>query len=588
MESHSTLEPQPLNNIYMVFLGCCVGLMGGFGAVLFRGLINFIHNLFFSGYISFFYDANTHTPAVTFALAIIFIPIVGAVLVTFLTENFSPEAKGHGVPEAIYAIYYKHGKIRPIVAVIKAITSAISIGTGGSVGREGPIIQIGSAFGSTLGQLIAMPTRQRVLLIAAGAGAGIAATFNAPIGGLAFAIELMLVSVNAISIGIVTVATVIATFIGYLFFGTAPALDSIDIMYTKNYHDYFMILILLIPFGVMIGIISAGFIKGLYWFEDLFIATFKNPYIRHMVGMGIVGCMLYLFMLYVGHYFIEGVGYATIEDTLHFIIQNPWVLLLLFAAKLLATCLTLGSGASGGIFSPSLFMGATFGGAYGIFLNNLFPQLNVSPIIFIVAGMAGIVGSGTGAIVTAIVMTFEMTRDYADILPIMITVSLAYATRLKLSRESIYTLKLFRRGYILPKGLETGFVTAKRAGDIMDKNIKIISKEQVQEWYAKCQTQKDINYIIVREGDVVQGILNTEIDAFIANTSPEFLIDRNFLWVDSKTNWINLLRDIDVIKNPALLVAHSITSNVAENIMGVITHREIISATKEHAYLAHV
>lgn len=588
MESHGTQEPKPLKNIYMVFLGCCVGLMGGFGAVLFRGLINFIHNLFFFHHISFIYDANTHTPAVAFALAIIFIPMVGALLVTFLTENFAPEAKGHGVPEAIYAIYYKHGKIRPIVALVKAITSAISIGTGGSVGREGPIIQIGSAFGSTLGQLVTMPTRQRVLLIAAGAGAGIAATFNAPIGGLAFAIELMLVSVNAISIGIVTVATVIATFIGYLFFGTAPALDSSDVMYIKNYQDYFMILLLLVPFGILIGIISAIFIKGLYWFEDLFVETFKNPYIRHMVGMGIVGCMLYLFMRYLGHYFIEGVGYATIEDTLHFIIQNPWILLLLFAGKLLATCLTLGSGASGGIFSPSLFMGATFGGAYGIFLNDLFPQLNVSPIIFIVAGMAGIVGGGTGAIVTAIVMTFEMTRDYAHILPIMMTVSLAYATRLKLSEESIYTLKLFRRGYILPKGLETSFVTAKRAGDIMNKNIKIIPKDQAQEWYAKCQTQKDISYIIVREGDTVQGILNTEIDAFIANTSPDFLIDRNFHWVDSKTNWINLLRDRDIIKNPILLVTHSITSKAAENIMGVITHREIISATKEQAILSHV
>ena len=170
----------------------------------------------------------------------------------------------------------------------------------------------------------------------------------------------------------------------------------------------------------------------------------------------------------------------------------------------------------------------------------------------------------------------------------MITVSIAYATRLKLSNESIYTLKLFRRGFTLPKGLEASFVTAKRASDIMSKNIIIIPKEQVQEWYAKFQTQKDIRYIIVREGDTVQGILNTEIDAFIANTSPEYLIDRNFLWVDSKTNWINLLRDMDITKNPVLLVTHFTMPNVPEDIMGVITHREIISATKEHAILSHV
>ncbi|HEX4045730.1 MAG TPA: chloride channel protein [Gammaproteobacteria bacterium] len=580
-------EPQPLKNIYMVFIGCCVGLLSGFGAVLFRNLINFIHNLFFSGHMNFFYNANEHTPAIVFGFAIIFIPMIGALLVTFLVENFAPEAKGHGVPEAMYAIYYKKGKIRPIVAVVKAITSAISIGTGGSVGREGPIIQIGAALGSTLGQLVAMPSRQRVLLIAAGAGAGIAATFNAPIGGLAFAIELMMVSVNAISIGIVTIAVVTATFIGYLFFGTAPALISLDSSYLKNYHDYFAILLLLVPFGVCIGIISAVFIKGIYWCEDLFIHTFKNPYLRHVTGMGLVGLMLYFFMFYFGHYYVEGVGYATIEDALHFIIKNPWLLLLLFVGKLLATCLTLGSGASGGVFSPSIFMGATFGGAYGIFLNYCFPQLGINPAVFVIAGMAGVMGSGTGAIMTAIVMTFEMTRDYATILPIMITVSIAYAIRLRLSSESIYTLKLFRRGFVLPKGLETGFVTAKNAVDIMAKNIKIIPKEQVQEWYVKCQTENNIQYVIVREGDTIQGILNSDIDAFIANTSPEFLIRKNFYWIDAKTTWVNLLRNIDLMKDHIILVTHSMASKHAEDILGVITYREIIQATKEHAFLAH-
>lgn len=292
-------------------------------------------------------------------------------------------------------------------------------------------------------------------------------------------------------------------------------------------------------------------------------------------------------MRYLGHYYIEGVGYATIEDTLYFIIKNPWILLLLFAGKFIATCLTLGSGASGGVFSPSLFMGATFGGAYGIFLNYLFPQLHFNPILFVVAGMAGVVGSGTGAIVTAIVMTFEMTRDYADILPIMITVSLAYSIRLRLSNESIYTLKLFRRGYILPKGLEASFTTAKRASDIMNKNIKVISKEQMQEWYAKSQTENNVNYFIVQDKNEVQGILNTDIDAFIANTSPDFLIQRNFHWIEPKINWISLLRNIDTSKNPVFFVAHSHTSRIAENIIGVITHREIITTNKEATFLFH-
>lgn len=581
-------EPQPLKNIYMIFLGCCVGLMGGLGAVLFRDLISFIHNLFFFGQYSLVYDANRHTAATPIAVAIIFIPIIGAMLVTFLTERFAPEAKGHGVPEAIFAIYYKQGKIRPIVALIKALTSAVSIGTGGSVGREGPIIQIGSAFGSTLGQLIQMPTRQRVLLIAAGAGAGIAATFNAPLGGLAFAIELMLVSVNAISIGVVTVAIVIATLISYKFFGTAPALGEFNVAYANNYHDFLVLFLALLPFGVMVGAIAALFIKGLYWFEDIFTHVFKNPYIRHMIGMSIVGCMLYLFMSSFGHYFIEGVGYAAIEDALNFVLDNPWILLILFVGKWLATCLTLGSGASGGVFSPSLFMGALFGAAYGNLVNHLFPAYHLSPVLFIVAGMAGVVGSATGAIVTAIAMTFEMTRDYADILPIMITVALAYTIRLRLSNESIYTLKLFRRGYVLPKGLETSFVTAKRASDIMDKNITILPKEQIQEWYGKHLTDDKSNYIIIKDGDTIQGILKTEIDANIAHTFPEHIIDKNIHWIESRTNWINLLRNVDMNSNPVILVTSNTQSKSAENIIGVITHREIISATREHAHLAHV
>jgi CIC family chloride channel protein len=393
MDAHNINEPKPLKNIYMVLIGGCLGILSGLGAVVFRDLINFIHNLSFLGHLSLFYNASEHTPAMVFGIVIVIVPMIGALLVTYLIENFAPEAKGHGVPEAMYAIYYKQGKIRPIVALVKALTSAISIGTGGSVGREGPIIQIGAALGSTLGQLVAMPSRQRVILIAAGAGAGIAATFNAPIGGLAFAIELMMVSVNAISIGVVTIATVTATFIGYLVFGNAPALDSTNLMYIKNYPDYFLILMLLIPFGILIGIVAAIFIRGIYWFEDKFIHHFKNPYLRHMIGMGIVGLMLYFFMFNFGRYYLEGVGYATIEDTLHFFIRNSWLLLLLFAGKLLATCLTLGSGASGGVFSPSIYMGATFGGAYGIFLNYCFPQLGISPVVFFVACMAGVNGS---------------------------------------------------------------------------------------------------------------------------------------------------------------------------------------------------
>ncbi len=174
------------------FLSVLIGIVAGLGAVAFRGLIAFFHNLLFLGQISFIYDAKAHTPLSPWGPFVILVPVLGAVGVSFLVQNFAPEAKGHGVPEVMDAIYYNRGLIRPVVAVIKSLASALSIGSGGSVGREGPIIQIGSSFGSTVGQVLRMPVWQRITLIAAGTGGGIAATFNTPIGGMLFAIEITL------------------------------------------------------------------------------------------------------------------------------------------------------------------------------------------------------------------------------------------------------------------------------------------------------------------------------------------------------------------------------------------------------------
>ena len=215
----STSEPGPVPWWLMVLCALAVGVIAGLGAVVFRGMIGGFHNLLFLGRWSFAYDANVHTLASPWGAGIILVPVLGAIGVAFLVKTFAPEAKGHGVPEVMEAIYYKDGRIRPIVALVKSVASALSIGSGGSVGREGPIIQIGAAFGSTLGQLISMPARQRVILIAAGAGGGIAATFNTPIGGIAFAMELMMTSAGAQSLLMVALSCATATYIGRLFLG---------------------------------------------------------------------------------------------------------------------------------------------------------------------------------------------------------------------------------------------------------------------------------------------------------------------------------------------------------------------------------
>jgi len=436
--------------VILALLALLTGVVAGLGAVFFRGLIALFHNVLFSGAFSFSYDANTHTQASPWGPLVILAPVAGAVCVSFIVTKFAPEVQGHGVPEVLDATYFHRGVIRPVVAFMKAIASAISIGSGGSVGREGPIVQIGSSFGSTLGQLIRMPDWQRITLISAGAAGGIAATFNTPIGGMMFALELMADEISVRTLVPIAIATATATYVGQLFFGTHPSfvIPALQTPYFELYKP--VVLLSYVGLGVVMGAVSAAYIKSIYGMEDLFAKIKASYYVRHMAGMFVVGLMMYVMMTTFGYYYTEGVGYATVQDILSGSLSEVYLLLLLFIMKLLATSLSLGSGGSGGIFSPALFMGATLGGAYGIVLNQLFPGLGISPPAFAVAGMAGVVAGATGAAVTGIVLIFEMTLDYSVILPMLITVTLSYGVRWSLCRESIYTLKISRRGHHLP------------------------------------------------------------------------------------------------------------------------------------------
>ena len=253
-----------------------VGIVAGLGAVVFRALIAIFHNLFFLAKFSTYYEANVHTLPGFWGPFVILAPVAGAVCVAFLVKNFAPEAKGHGVPEVMDAIYYDKGVIRPVVALVKSLASAISIGSGGSVGREGPIIQIGAGFGSTLGQLLRLSLWQRATLIAAGTGSGIAATFNTPIGGMLFAVEITMAEVSARTLVPVAIATATATYVGQLFFGAhtsfvIPAFQAPNIQLTKPW-----ILVSYLGLGVLMGLVSALFIVSLYGFERFFETRIKE------------------------------------------------------------------------------------------------------------------------------------------------------------------------------------------------------------------------------------------------------------------------------------------------------------------------
>jgi chloride channel protein, CIC family len=529
----------------MSMLGFAVGLVGGFGAFVFRELIGLVHNLMFLRTFAFTYDANLFTPPSPWGALVILVPVVGAVAVTFLVSSFAPEAKGHGVPEVMDAIYYQGGVIRPVVAVVKSLASAIAIGTGAAVGREGPIIQIGSSFGSTLGQLIRMNPAQRITLIAAGAGAGIAATFNTPIGGVLFAIELMLPEVSVNTFLPVAVSTATATFVGRLFFGPHPAFHvPVIAALPLNPGTAALLMLFYALLGVITGIAAASFVRSLHLLEDLFDKIPGRGYVRHMLGMLLVGLLMYGLDRRFGHYFVEGVGYATIQAILTSgLASTVGLLALLFLCKLLATTLSLGSGSSGGIFSPSLFMGATLGSAFAALFSLAFPGLGFSLPAFAMVGMGAMVGGATGAAMTAVTMIFEMTRDYTIVLPMVLSVAASLGVRRLLSRESIYTMKLARRGHDIPKALHANMFLVRRAKEVMLRDFLTVSAETgLDEFLRRPDHHGAMRHVVVARGDRIVGVvrINTGLRLGIAD------IEKGVTLGDVAQRNFTLVRENDV------------------------------------------
>jgi chloride channel protein, CIC family len=526
--------PQRLGLVRLSLLAVVVGLIAGFGAVLFRALIGFIHNVAFLGSFSTSYDASLFTPPGPWGAFIIIVPIFGGLLVTFLVTNFAPEARGHGVPEVMDAIYYKEGVIRPVVAVVKSLASALSIGTGAAVGREGPIIQIGSAIGSSLGQIIHMAPWQRITLVAAGAGAGIAATFNTPIGGVMFAIELMMPELSARTFLPVALSTGTATFIGRIFFGLHPAFAIPPSLLTSQQPASLTELLLYALLGALIGVAATAFVRGLTLAEELF-ERIKNPYLRHSAGMLLIGVLIYTLMRSAGHYYVEGVGYSTIQAILSGDLGLPAFLVLLFAAKLFATSTSLGSGASGGVFSPSLFMGATIGGAFGSLVTAIHPIDGFGVTTCAIIGMAAMVGGGTGAAMTAVTMIFEMTRDYDLVVPSIIAVALAIGVRRLLSPENIYTIKLVGRGHMVPKAMHANMFLVRRAGEVMERDVVVVPADADFDGFLRQHgAAGGMKHVVVTRGNHIAGVVRVNtglrrgLEAAYSGVTMNDVAQRNF------------------------------------------------------------
>jgi CIC family chloride channel protein len=538
--------------------------------------------LLFLGQFSVVYDANVHTPPSPWGPLVILVPVLGAAGVAFLVSHFAPEAKGHGAPQVMDAIYYNQGVVRPIVALIKSLASALSIGSGGSVGREGPIVQIGSSFGSTLGQLLGLPTWQTITLIACGAGAGIGATFNTPIGGVLFAVEIMLHEVSARTLVPVTISTVTASYIGRLVFGDHPSFVIPPLGAADQATDLF-VLMSYPGLGVLLGLVSVAYIRSIYAFEDFFEKRVPgNYYTRHMLGMLSVGIIMYALLLGTGHYAVQGVGYATVQDVLAG--DVTWFLLVLFALKLVTTSLTLGSGASGGVFSPALFLGATMGGVYGLAMHRLFPGLPINPAAFAAAGMAGVVGGSTGAALAAIVMIFEMTLDYTVIIPMTITVALSYGVRKVLMRDSIYTLKLARRGHDIPDALQANFYHLKKTREVMDSQfVTVPANGTLDDFVRTASEHAEVSCFLVEGPEGFVGFLTR--DSALRRpqqgqrpaTLAEFA-DRGFITVREDTSLLDVMNHLRATHVSVALVKDGIGALSGGSVRGLITKDRIAGA----------
>ena len=409
----------------LVSFAVIVGLGTGLGTVLFIEMIKFFNQLFFGTLENF---------SLVTSPWVILLPMIGGLPVGFIVEYIAKEAKGHGVPEVLTAIATRGGRIRPVVVVAKALGSAITIGSGGSVGREGPIVQIGAALGSVIGQFFKLSERRVVNLVASGAAAGIAATFNAPIAGVLFSVEVILGDFGFQSLGTVVISAVTASVVSRAILGDFPAF--VVPAYSLNSPWE---LILYLGLGVLAGFAAWLFVKLLYFAEDVFDAWKFPNYLKPAVGglgLGILG-------FFVPQVF--GTGFTAISDSLAGKI-GLGLLLLLIVGKIVATSLTLGAGASGGVFAPALFTGAMLGGAYGTIANMLFPGVVASSGAYAMVGMAAVFAGAARAPVTAILILFEMTQDYHIVLPLMFATVISTLIAQWLEPESIYTLKLARRG----------------------------------------------------------------------------------------------------------------------------------------------
>ena len=480
IQNPSAVSPPVEYRLFWIsLLSAMIGIAAGVIAFLLYNLIGFFTNLAFYHEVSFHFRSpqfNTLGPWV------ILVPIGGGIIVGFMAKYGSARIRGHGIPEAIEAVVVSRSRIEPKVAILKPISAAIAIGTGGPFGAEGPIIQTGGAVGSLVGQIFHTTATERKVLLACGAGAGMAATFSTPIAGVIIAIELLLFEFKARSFIPLVIASTLATSMHFLLLGRGPmfVVGTMDFGVPRALPWYIVL-------GGICGFAAVGFTRLLYWVEDCFSLIPVDRLWYPAIGAAVLGVI---------GFFVPrtlGVGYDTISDILTTKLALE-ALLIIMIFKSVALVVSLGSGTSGGLLAPMFMASAAMGSAFAMLIDRVIPSAGLAPGAFALVAMAAVFGAASRAAFAFIIFAFEITRDYNAVLPLMLVCVIADGIAMVFMKTTIMTEKLARRGLRIYQDYDADVFQSTLVKDVMDKTIPTVPSIMTVKELADHITKREPEY----------------------------------------------------------------------------------------------
>lgn len=550
---------------FVVVIAIAVGLLAGGGAVGFRWVIKLAHRVFFGTF-----DYSTSA-----ALALpwwerLALPAIGGLIAGLLVRYVATEVRGSGIPEVMVALMKRGGFIRARVALAKAVAAATTIASGGSAGREGPIVQIGASIGSAAGQALSVDAQGMRTFVACGAAAGIAATFNAPIAGALFAAEVILGDFAVLRFSAVVISSVSATVLSRHFLGDFPAFDvpPYELLSAREFLPYAVL-------GVLAGLVAVVFIRALFKAEDLFGRLKLPPFVITGVGGLLVG------VIAIGLPEVYGVGYETLNDALWGRL-SLWMLLLLPVAKLIATSATLGSGGSGGIFAPSLFLGAMIGGAVGHVAGRFMPGI-ADPGAYALVGMGAVVAGTTHGPISAILIIFELTNDYQIIPPLMTACILSVLLASWLQPTSIYTERLRRGGIDTKEGADVNVLRRLQVREVFDGSpVRFAAATPLREVIDGVIGARRDTFFVIDSEEVLLGAftLNDLRGVMAERDLPDFILAADLVREDSPA--VQPGDNLDLVMH--LFGRHDIdevavlSDDGKRRLIGSVRHKDVIEA----------